>query len=101
LNYKNRTKFSDSYLKPLRQTEVVNKFGRPLARATVSILNAQTGEIRYTRTNPFGYYYFGDLEVGNFYIMQVRRKGYEFPNAPAFQLFEEVNELVITGQRVP
>jgi Putative Ig domain/Carboxypeptidase regulatory-like domain len=75
---------------------VVNEFGRPLSRASVSVLNAQTGEIRFASTNFMGYFNFTDLTVGDFYIVQTQRKGYQF-DSNNFQLFENLDSLTITG----
>jgi hypothetical protein len=76
---------------------VMNDFGRGLPRASVSVLNTQTNETRYTRTNSFGYFTLSDLPVGDFYIMQVNRKGYTFPETNPFQLFEDLGGLIIIG----
>jgi hypothetical protein len=36
------------------------------------------GEIRLARTNPFGYYRFENVEVGEEYIFDIFAKGYQF-----------------------
>jgi hypothetical protein len=79
---------------------VVNEFGRPLSRTSVSVLNAQTGEIRFASTNFMGYFNFTDLTVGDFYIVQTQRKGYQF-DSNNFQLFENLEGLTITGTQQP
>jgi Carboxypeptidase regulatory-like domain/Putative Ig domain len=76
---------------------VVNESGRGLSRTSISVLNTQTGETRYARTNSFGYFTVTDLPVGDFYIMQADRKGYRFPETNSFQLFEDLGGLIITG----
>jgi hypothetical protein len=75
---------------------IINEFGRGLSRSSISIVNSQTGEIRYARTNQLGYFSIKDLQVGDFYILQARRKGYEF-SATSFQLLENLDELIISG----
>jgi hypothetical protein len=75
---------------------VVNQSGRGLSRSTISVFDTQTGETRYARTNQLGYFTVADLTVGNFYVMQTQRKGYTFTEN-SFQLFEDLDGLVITG----
>jgi hypothetical protein len=75
---------------------VVSETGRGLSRSVVSILDTQTGETRYARTNQMGYFTIADLPVGSFYILQPQRKGYEFA-ATSFQLFENLDDLIISG----
>jgi hypothetical protein len=79
--------------------KVVNELGRPLSRASISVLNTQSGELRYSRSNQFGYFNFAELTVGDFYVMQVQRKGYDFGEATSFQLFEDLESLTITGKQ--
>jgi hypothetical protein len=56
---------------------VRNAKGRGIPRAIVVVQSA-SGTIRTTRTNPFGYYTFTDIEVGETYIFNVRSKEYTF-----------------------
>jgi Carboxypeptidase regulatory-like domain len=77
--------------------KVVNESGRGLSRATISVLDTQTGVTVYARTNQLGYFTIADLPVGNFYIMQTQRKGYDFGAANSFQLLDNLEDLVITG----
>ena len=37
----------------------------------VSIFDAQNGEMKYTTTNSFGYYSFGEVEVSKLYVLRV------------------------------
>jgi hypothetical protein len=76
---------------------VVSESGRGLSRAAISVFDTQTGETRYARTNQLGYFTISDLAVGNFYVMQTQRKGYDFPASNSFQLFEDLEGLIITG----
>jgi hypothetical protein len=75
---------------------VVSESGRGLSRASISVLDTQTGETRYARTNQLGYFTIADLPVGSFYVMQTQRKGYTFAEN-SFQLFEDLDGLTITG----
>jgi Putative Ig domain/Carboxypeptidase regulatory-like domain len=75
---------------------VVNEIGLPLSRASVSIVNAQSGEVRFGRTNTLGYFNFTGLNVGDFYIVQTQRKGYEFAGI-SFQLLENLDDLTVSG----
>ena len=46
--------------------------------ATVSVTNLTTGEVRYTRSNMFGYYQMTSLQTGQLYVVCVSAKGYTF-----------------------
>ncbi len=76
---------------------VVNGSGRGLSRAVISVLDTQSGVTVYARTNQLGYFTVQDLQVGNFFVMQTQRKGYTFAETTSFQLFENLDGLVITG----
>ncbi len=56
---------------------VVNTFGRSIPRAAVRFTD-QSGNTRFTFTNPFGYYRFIGLEVGQTYTFTVENKRYRF-----------------------
>ncbi len=58
---------------------VFNPYGRPLAGANVFMYD-NTGSIRTARTNPFGFYRFGEVAAGEMYVFEVRSKRYIFPN---------------------
>jgi hypothetical protein len=76
---------------------VVSETGRGLSRAVIAVLDAQTGVTVYARTNQLGYFTIADLQIGDFYILQIQRKGYEFSGTTSFQLFENLDDLIITG----
>ena len=42
------------------------------------MVNGETGETKITTTNPFGYYEFVDVEVGQLYLLNVSHKRYRF-----------------------
>lgn len=58
---------------------VVSGKNRPVRFATVTLTDMQ-GNTRYARTNPFGYFNFEEIEVGETYIITARAKGFEFSN---------------------
>ena len=51
--------------------------GRGIPRASVYITD-QIGNVRTTRTNPFGYYRFEDVSVGETYTFNIFSKQYQF-----------------------
>jgi hypothetical protein len=60
---------------------VTNESGRGVSRTTVSLTDL-SGNPRTAITNPFGYYRFTDIETGQIYTLEARRKGYQFENNP-------------------
>lgn len=75
------------------QGRVFNFRGRGISRAFVSISDG-SGEVRSALTNPFGYYRFEDVEVGNTYILEVHSKRYLFTNSPYIvQISEELSNI--------
>jgi Carboxypeptidase regulatory-like domain len=78
---------------------VMNDFGRPISRASITILNTQSGETKSARSNQFGYFNFNELNVGDFYVLQTERKGYQFEQN-SFQLLENLDSFTITGTRI-
>jgi hypothetical protein len=72
---------------------VVNAIGRGIYGVRVSIAGS-TGETRTAMTNPFGYYSFDDVEVGQGYTLQVSDKRYQFTNPTQFiTVFDAVEDL--------
>jgi len=69
---------------------------RGLASATV-YLTDQNGSTRTARTNPFGYYRFEDIEVGQTLIVNVFHKRYQF-TPQVVTLYEAVENLDFTVQ---
>ncbi|MGI8788129.1 MAG: carboxypeptidase regulatory-like domain-containing protein [Pyrinomonadaceae bacterium] len=68
---------------------VISVRGRGVANATVILTDAQ-GETRQARTNPFGFYSFGDVPSGETYIFSVSAKRYRF--APQVVFINEDTE---------
>lgn len=79
---------------PIGGRVTANGFGVPKAR--VSIINT-TGEVRTVLTNPFGYYRFEEVSVGETYIVSVYSKRYNF--APqTINVFEEIENFDFSAQ---
>ncbi len=60
---------------------VTNNFGRGVSRTVISLTDSN-GIARTATTNQFGYYRFTEVESGQNYIIEARRKGYQFENNP-------------------
>lgn len=56
---------------------VLTETGRGVSRARVSMVDSD-GNIRTAMTNPFGYYRFDGVSVGETYVITVGSKSYEF-----------------------
>ena len=76
---------------------VLSLKGRGIAGALVMMTN-RIGEVRYARTNPFGYYNLSEVATGQTYIFAVRAKGYQFA-AQSVSLNENLGGLNFTAQR--
>ena len=68
---------------------------RGLPNAIVHMTD-QGGNVRTARTNPFGYFRFYDIEVGQTLIFNVFHKRYQF-NPQVISLMEETSELNFTA----
>jgi hypothetical protein len=71
--------------------------GRGLMNAYVLLTNTNTGEVKTARTTTLGYFNFRDLQTGDFYIVSVNSKRYQFNNQ-SFTLDENLDDLVLTAQ---
>jgi hypothetical protein len=58
---------------------VLSSDGRGISQAKVSVV-LPSGESRSVITNPFGFYHFDDMAVGQAYVFQVDHKQYQFPS---------------------
>jgi hypothetical protein len=76
--------------------KVLTDKGRGILRAKVTLLNTNTGETKQVITNNFGKFNFEDLPSGDFYILSVSKKGYQFEQR-TFQLNEDLDGLNIIG----
>ncbi len=78
--------------------QILRDDGRALKGIRIVLRDAAGGEPQVAITNAFGYYSFTDAEVGNFYILSVQNKRYEFPNSPyAFTLGEDFTAAAFVG----
>ncbi|CAN5502498.1 hypothetical protein BH10ACI1_BH10ACI1_19440 [soil metagenome] len=78
--------------------QVLTVQGMPVSKAVISLFNASTSEMRTIQTNPFGYYSFEDLEVGNFYVLTINSKRYVFNNNTiSFVLNENLENVNFEG----
>ena len=53
--------------------------GKTSVSGAVVHLTDQTGNVRTTRANSFGYYQFDDVEVGQSYVINAYSRRYRFP----------------------
>ena len=80
--------------------QVVNSSGSGISKARVTILNTRTGETMTVLTSPFGYYSFGELEIGSFYIVSIGSKNHTFiESVQSFQLMEDMNNIDFFGAK--
>jgi hypothetical protein len=63
---------------------VLDSNNKGIARAYVTVLDAATGEMRFTRTNLRGWYTFEGLDTASFYAVSVNAKGYTFSSPTQF-----------------
>ncbi|MBA2737974.1 MAG: carboxypeptidase regulatory-like domain-containing protein [Pyrinomonadaceae bacterium] len=59
---------------------VVTASGRAVIKARVALTD-RNRETRYALTNPFGYYRFADIAVGQTYVIGVSAKGFQSASA--------------------
>lgn len=72
---------------------VTDANGNGISKARVSITN-QNGETRTVLTNPFGYYRFGEIPVGETYLISVANKRHQFTNnAQILTALEETDDI--------
>ena len=75
---------------------VLNVDRNGVFRAVVTLTD-MNGETRTAITNPFGYYRFENISVGETYILSVRSKRYQF--APrVVSVVDELNDLDFTAE---
>lgn len=67
---------------------------RGASGATVTILDATTGQMRYSRTNTFGYYTFDEIEIGKVYVVSISHKQIQFaPESQTVSISEDLRGL--------
>ncbi len=54
--------------------------GRAISNVMLQLSGGELTEIKYARTNPFGYYSFQDLPVGQSYVLTAASKRFQFSN---------------------
>lgn len=57
---------------------VLDADGLGISKARLTLVDGETGETRTAITSPFGYYIFGEVEVGRLYILNVSHKFHRF-----------------------
>lgn len=75
---------------------VRDEIGRPVVNATIALIPPD-GQIRYSRSNSFGYFMLNDVEVGRTYLLRARAKGYSFM-PQAVMVEDEVTDLEIVAE---
>lgn len=68
--------------------QVLNYFNRGISKAKVTITDG-SGQRKTVLTNPFGYYHFKDVQVGDTYVIEVNHKSYFFPDSPRVLYIDE------------
>ncbi len=77
---------------------VVDANGRGIGRARVVLTDTNTTETKIINTNSFGYFGFEELNTGNFFIMTVSHKRYQFANGTqSFTLNEDLGGMEFVG----
>ena len=77
---------------------ITDAFGNPIARATIVLQNASTGEMQTVSIGTFGYYLFENLPAGDTYFISVSHRRYEFSqNTQIFVLNDAVDNLNFTA----
>lgn len=66
-----------------------------ISNAYITLTN-QRGETRTTVSNPFGYYHFEEIPIGEVYVFEVRHKSYQFASQ-IVTVTEEMNDLNFTA----
>lgn len=74
--------------------QVLNYSGRGIGKVRVTMTDG-SGQRRTVLTNPFGYYHFKDVQVGDTYVLEVNHKSYFFQNNPRILYVDESLDNVI------
>lgn len=79
---------------------VTDYFGRAILGAQLTLFNAMTGEPQVAYTNAYGYYSFGDVPAGEFYVLSVAHRRYTFvTGSVSFSLEDNLAGLDFTASR--
>lgn len=80
------------------QGRVLDAGGRGIPRAMLILQNATNGTIWTTMSNSFGYFNFAEIPSGDFYVLTVQSKQYEFSsNSYAFELNENIGGITFVA----
>lgn len=80
--------------------QVLNYFNRGIGKARVTITDG-SGQRKTVLTNPFGYYHFEDVQVGDTYVLEVKHKSYFFPHSPrVLYIDENLNNVIFRAGSV-
>ncbi|MEO7674179.1 MAG: carboxypeptidase-like regulatory domain-containing protein [Pyrinomonadaceae bacterium] len=72
---------------------VVDAFGDSVAKATVTLVNAATGETNAVRTDSFGHYVIRDLAAGGLYFLRVSHKRFVFTETRTVTLNDNLADI--------
>lgn len=75
---------------------IVDSNGNGISRVSVSITN-QNGETRYAITNPFGFYRFDEIPVGETYVIAASHKRHQF-NSQVIVVLEDIQTADFTAE---
>jgi hypothetical protein len=75
--------------------KILTSYGRGLNNAVV-ILTDSEGNSYTTRSNPFGYYRFKDVEAGETYVISINSKRFTF-NSQVIQVNDNISDLNFTA----
>lgn len=70
--------------------------GRGVFGAIVSLVD-QAGNVRYARSNPFGYFRFNDVSIGQFFLLDARAKSKRFA-AQIISIGDDFSEVSLIAQ---
>ena len=76
---------------------ILSSSGRGVSKAVVKLTDID-GNVRYSVTNPFGYYRFTQVPTGNGYIVNIETKRMQFPTL-FIDVTQELNNLNITASQ--
>ena len=95
--YDFRAGFWQSFLAPTAASvsisgRVVTAAGNPVAGSRVILTSLQSGVTKTALTSSFGYYRLQGVEAGQYYLLDVKQKGFQFE--PRFiSVFDEITDL--------
>ncbi len=98
-NFLNGTPLAPTAANAALGGRVVTASGRGIARMIVTAVNSQ-GVSTQVLTNSFGYFRFGDVQVGETYIVTVSGKRHTFSNpSRVYSISEDVSEVLFVAEQ--